>query len=42
MDGATIMAGVKVGSMKMMFPLLVLSPSKNKEKFKDLLYTESD
>ena len=41
-DGSTILIGCKIGSVKLIFPLLVSSPTKVTEKTKDFVYAESD
>ena len=41
-DGSSILLGCKIGSVKLIFPLLVTSPSKITPKTKEFVYDESD
>lgn len=41
-DGSSMLIGFKVGCVKLIFPILVMSPSKVNEKTKDFVYTEDD
>ena len=41
-DGATLLLGFKVGCVKLIFPVLVMCPTKKTERTKDFEYAESD